>query len=186
MKLEFLHQNITRLLSERNAFWAVIGFLALSNIILGVCILSKSARTILVPPHVTKTMWVEGGEVSKEYMEEMGLHMSKLLLDVSPTSFPYNHEILLKYATPEAHGVLKKQLIKDGEQYTKLQLSTHFKPSQITANTQTLEVEVKGTLTSYVAGKQVRDSQETLILKFIHRGSGILLESVSGGNPHAS
>src|SRR5437660_12446522 len=97
----------------------------------------KSERIILVPPHIKRTLWVEGGEVSKEYLEEMGAYLSKLLLDLSPTSFSYNHETLLKYAAPEAYGTLKKQLLKDGEQYTKLQLSTHFRPAQITANPQT-------------------------------------------------
>ena len=184
MKIEYLHKNITKLLSDQNILWRVVGLLALSNVILGGLLFFKGERTILVPPQVNKTMWVEGGDVSKEYLEEMALHMSKLLLDLSPTSFQYNHSILLKYATPEAHGTLKKQLTKEGEAYTKLQLSTHFKPSQITANPQTLEVEVKGTLSSYVAGKHVHDSQETLFFKFTHRGSGLLLESVKGGISH--
>lgn len=184
MKVDFLRENIIKLISQRNGLSMLTGVLALSNVLLGIVLICRSERTILLPPHITKTMWVEGGEVSKEYLEEIGLYMSKILLDLTPTSFSYNHEILLKYATPETYGALKKQLRHDGEQYTKLQLSTHFKPSQITANPKTLEVEVKGILASYIAGKHVRDSQTTLILKFTIRGGGILLESVTGGSPN--
>lgn len=184
MRSDFLQENILSLLSQRNALWVVIGLLALSNVILGACVLCKHEKTILVPPQIKKSMWFQGGDVSKDYLEEMSFYISKLLLDLSPTSFPYNHNILLKYATPEAYGALKAQLMKEGEHYTKLHLSTHFKPSQITPNPQTLEVEVKGLLMSYVAGKHIRDSQETLLIKFTHRGGGILLESVTGGPKH--
>lgn len=178
MKFDFLKYNITELLPQRNSLFVLVGILSLSNVLLVVGLVCKNERVILVPPQITKTLWVQGGEVSQSYLEEMGLYMSKLLLDLSPTSFAYNHAVLLKYATPEAYGALKKQFIKDGEQYTKLQLSTHFKPTEITANPQTLEVEVKGQLLSYVAGKQIQDSQETLFLKFAMRGGGILLERV--------
>ncbi|MBS0271671.1 MAG: type IV conjugative transfer system protein TraE [Proteobacteria bacterium] len=186
MKAEFLHQNIIKLLSQRNGLLMLAGILSLSNVLLVVALICKSERIILVPPHIHKVLWIEGGEISKEYLEEMGAYLSKLLLDISPTSFPYNHETLLKYATPEAHGELKKQLIKDGEQYTQLQLSTHFKPAEVIASPQILEVQIKGLLTSFMAGKQVKESQETIILKFTQRGGGLLLESISGGNPHAS
>lgn len=186
MKLDFLRENIITLISQRKGLLMLTGVFALTNVLLGVALICKSERTILLPPHINKTMWVEGGAVSKEYLEEMGLYMSKILLDLTPTSFSYNHEILLKYATPETYGDLKKQLGRDGEQYTALQLSTHFKPTQVIANPKTLEVEVKGTLASFVAGKHVRDSQETLSLKFTLRGGGILLESVTGGIPYAN
>lgn len=184
MKIEFLQHNITRLLCQRNGLLVVIGLMAVSHVILGTVIAFKSERIILVPPQIKRSFWVEGKKFSKEYLEEMGVYLSKLLLDLSPSSFSYNHETLLKYATPEAYGALKKQLLRDGEYYTSLQLSTHFQPAQVTANAETLEVEVKGTLISYVAGKQIRNSQETLSLKFTARGGGLLLERVSGGIPH--
>ena len=184
MKADFLHHNILKLISQRNVWIGISALMAMSNILLSTGLFFKKERTILVPPHITKTLWVEGGIVSKEYLEEMGLYMSKLLLDLSPTSFPYNHETLLKYATPEAYGALKKQLMDDGEEYTKLQLSTHFKPSEVSANPSKLHVEVKGTLTSYVAGKEMSALPETVSMQFSLRGAGLLLEKVTGGISH--
>ncbi len=184
MNAEFLQHNILKLISQRNAWIGISALMAMSNVLLSTALFIKSERTILVPPQITKTLWVEGGSVSKEYLEEMGVYMAKLLLDLSPTSFGYNHETLLKYATPEAYGALKKQLMLDGEQYTKLQLSTHFKPSQVSANPSKLHVEVKGTLTSYVAGKEMSSLPETVSLQFSLRGAGLLLEKVTGGIQH--
>lgn len=185
MRIDFLYHHITKLISQRNAWIGMSALLTVSNVALSTALLLKNERTILVPPHVNKTLWVEGGEVSKEYLEEMGVYMAKLLLDISPSSYRYNHEVLLKYTTPESYGALKKQLINDGEQYTKLQLSTHFKPTQVSANPKTLQVEVKGTLISYVAGKQISSNLETVALTFTHRSAGLLLESVTGGKQHA-
>ena len=184
MKTDFLRHNILKLISQRNVWIGISALMAVSNILLSTGVFFKKERTILVPPHITKTLWVEGGTVSKEYLEEMGLYMAKLLLDLSPTSFPYNHETLLKYSTPEAYGALKKQLMDDGEEYTKLQLSTHFKPTEVKAHPSKLKVEVKGNLTSYVAGKEISSSLETISLQFTLRGAGLLLEKVTGGIIH--
>jgi conjugal transfer pilus assembly protein TraE len=184
MRIDFLQHNITRILSQRNGLLIVVGVLALSNVILSAGYLYKSEKIILVPPHIKKTVWIQGGEVSQSYLEEMGLYMVKLLHDLSPASFAYNHDTLLKYATPEAYGSLKKQLMEDGEQYIKFQLSTNFKPMEVTAYPEILEVVVKGTLASFVSGKHIHDSQETISLKFSLRGDGLLLERVTGGKPH--
>lgn len=186
MKADFLHHSILKIISQRNAWIGISAFMAMSNIVLSTALFLKNERTILVPPHITKTLWVEGGTVSKEYLEEMGLYISKLLLDLSPTSFVYNHETLLRYTTSEAYGALKKQLLGDGEYYTKLQLSTHFKPTEVSANPSKLQVEVKGNLTSYVAGKEIHSSLETVSLQFSLRGAGLLLEKVTGRVQHDS
>lgn len=184
MKAEFLRQNILKFISERDAWIGISALMAMSTVVLSTALFLKSERTILVPPHITKTLWVEGGAVSKEYLEEMGIYISKLLLDLSPSSFTYNHDTLLKYATPEAYGALKKKLMDDGEQYTKLQLSTHFKPTEVKANPNKLQVDVKGNLTSYVVGKEMGSSLESLSLQFSLRGAGLLLEKVIGGISH--
>lgn len=184
MEADFLKHNILKLISQRNAWIGISTLMAMSTVLLSTALFIKNERIILVPPHISKTLWVEGGTVSKEYLEEMGIYISKLLLDLSPTSFPYNHETLLKYATPEGYGALKKQLMDDGEQYTKLQLSTHFKPSEVGANPSKLHVDVKGTLTSYVAGKEISSLPETVSIQFSLRGAGLLLEKVTGGVSH--
>lgn len=179
MKLDFLQENIVRIISQRNAWISFASLMILSNVILGTILFFKREKIIIVPGQITKSFWVQGSEVSQEYLEEIGLYMSKLLLDLSPSSFSYNHEILLKYVVPESYGQLKKKFLKEGENYKSLQLTTHFKPSQIIASPKSLEVEIQGTLTSYIAGNRVQDSQETLHFKFANRGGGILLEQVS-------
>lgn len=164
----------------------LVGFLGVSNALLALTVFWKSEKTILIPFDLQTPCWVQGKRVSREYLEQVGRDVAMLLLDISPASYSYKHEALLKIVVPESYGALKGQLMKDGEQYESLQLSTSFKPSEITALPETLAVQVKGTLTSYMAQKEVHSSLESLTFQFIHRGGLLLLKSVSGGNPHVS
>lgn len=181
MNFEFFKENILELRVQRNLLGVLAAILLFNNLILSGAAFYNRERMILVPPRITKQLWVQGNEVSKEYLTEMGAYISKLFLDLSPSTVTYNHGVLLTYATPEAYGALKKQFLKEAEEYTKLQLSTHFKPVEILTNPETMEVTIKGSMNSYVAGKHIRDSQETVAIQFTHRDAGLLLEKVTGG-----
>src|SRR3990167_4347640 len=137
MRAEFLHRDILKIASQRNVWIGIAALMGISNVLLSTALFIKSERIILVPPHITKTLSVEGSVVSKEYLEEMGLYMSKLLLDLTPTN---------------------------------------FKPSEVRATPSTLQVNVKGILTSYVAGKDMSSLPETVAIQFSLRGAGLLLE----------
>lgn len=180
MKLTFLNHNIIKLVSQRNHLILLVGLLALSNLLLSIMALGKREQIILVPPHISKSLKIQGDVVSKEYLEELGIHMAKLLLDLSPSSFPYNHQLLLKYISPEAYGVLKKRLLKDGEHYTKMRLATHFSPSQVIADPKTLRVEISGVLTSFISDHQVQSAQEKVVFEFTKAGAGLLIKKITG------
>jgi conjugal transfer pilus assembly protein TraE len=177
MKLSIHKEAMPKLLSERNIWMKAMIILSIANAILAISLAQRHEKTILVPTSLHKSFWVQGDDVSKEYLEEMGVYIAKLLLDLSPSSVVHNHTTLLRYATPEAYGTLKAQFVKEEAEYSALQLSTHFKPTSVLANPKTYSVEIKGALTRYVAGKDIKTSSETILLKFATRGTGLLLES---------
>ena len=180
MRINVLEQNVTRLLSQRNAALVVSGLMALSNVILVGAYVMKGERTVLVPPQITREFWIEGGEVSKEYLEEMGLWMSTFLLEMNPTTASYKHKVLLKYVSSEVYGALKAQFLKDEDHYKDLQLSTSFKPQDVNADKDAMIVEVQGVLSSYMASGKVQDVPHVVTLKFSRRGAGLVLEELKG------
>ena len=184
MNLDIFKDNVARLWAQRNTVLILSVFLALSNVILSLAYVIKAERVVLVPPHIHKTFWVEEGRVSKEYLEEMALFMSQLLLDNSPSSYAYKRDILLRYTTPESYSSLKKQLFKEEKTYQELQLSTHFKPLEISASPETLDVKLTGNFVSFVAGQKVDEYQDLLLLHFVLRGGKLMLESFKGGLSH--
>lgn len=178
METGILRHNASKFLEQRNAIAIVSGVQTLSIAILIVALVFKGERTILMPPEIKRPLTFQGNTVPKEYLEELGIYFSKLFLDITPSSFPHNHEQILKYTMPKTYGELKKQLMNDGEQYTKLQLSTHFYPTQLTVNNKTLEVEVKGMLISYISNTRVKESQEIINFKFNNGSAGIQISEV--------
>lgn len=180
MNADYLFKNVTKFISQKNGLLVLTCILGLNSLILTSTLVFSSEKIIVLPPETRQSFWVKGGIVSTEYLEDMGWGLSKLLLDLTPSSFAYNHEKLLAFAAPEAYGSLKNQLAKEGEDYKSLQLSTHFYPTEIVANPHTLTVDVRGTLHSFVGGKLVNSGEETLHLKLTQRGGGLLLESISG------
>lgn len=182
MKLSVYHDTHKKLRTQCNTWIALCVLLTLSILLLGLGLLQRREKIILVPPTLHKSFWVQGDQLSKEYLEEMALYLSKLLLDLTPSSLRQNHTILLRYTTPESYGTLKNQFFQEEQEYESLQLSTYFKPSSVHVNPESLTAEVKGTLSRYVAGKEIQTTSETLFLKFANRGSGLLLESARGGD----
>ena len=179
MNSTFFYQNATKFLSQRNGLLVLAGLLAVNSVVLTGALVFSSEKIILLPPETRQSFWVKGGTVSKEYLEDMGWGLSKLLLDLTPSTYSYNHEKLLAFVAPESYGSLKRTLHKEGEDYKTLQLATHFYPSEIIADPKTLTVDVKGTLSSFVAGKLVDRHEDTIHLKLTQRGGGLLLESIS-------
>lgn len=186
MRTDIRSQNLTDIRSQRNALLMVTCLLAANSVLLTGGLLFSSEKVIVLPPEPRQEFWIKGGKVSKEYLEDMGWGLSKLLLDLSPSTYVYNHEKLLTFTAPESYGRLKRTLAKEGESYKDLQLATHFYPSEITANPETLSVKVKGILSSFVGGKFVRSSEEVLEFKFSHRGGSFLLESITGAPSHTA
>jgi conjugal transfer pilus assembly protein TraE len=186
MNITIRNQKILSLFTQNMGLTTLVGALLLSNIILSSALLCKREKITLVPRQFDRAFSIQGENVSSEQLELMGRDIAMLLLDISPSSYAYKHKALLEYVAPQSYGALKKRLFKDGEHYNSLQLSTNFKPTQIIANPDALVVEVKGNLTSYVGEKMVHSSLETLTLKFTQSTGILLLESVSGGEPHDS
>ncbi len=100
--------------AARNAAAMLMGVLVLSlaaNLITLV-LLGKShanVRTILVPPNIDKSFWVEAERVSPEYYEQMTHYLSMLILNVQPGTIEYQNKILRQYVSPALSGSLDNE-----------------------------------------------------------------------------
>jgi conjugal transfer pilus assembly protein TraE len=143
---------------------------------LGLCffVLNKSDRVIIVPPNVSKSFWVDSNKVSSEYLEEMGLFLAHQLLDITPASFSYQRDIVMRYIHPSAHNFLHKKFIQDESKYRKLNLSTSFKPLEVKVGN--LQINLKGQLISYVGQKRVQQDTEEYVMQFDYAHGRLLLK----------
>jgi conjugal transfer pilus assembly protein TraE len=169
--------TIHSLLKQRSALLIISMGLLVSNIILSIKLLSENTRVIITPPEIQKSFWVDQGTVSPEYLEQMSTFIAHQILDVSPASAQRQREIVLGYVAPEFHNALKKRLEKEEAFLRKEQVSTSFKPTQITVDAEKLEVELIGEMNHYVASARISHEAETYLLKFLYKGQRLHLKS---------
>ena len=70
---------------------------------------SNNVRTVVVPPVVSKTFWIDDAAVAPEYLEQMALFVAQLVYNVTPANADYNTRILLNHAAPTLYGALRLQ-----------------------------------------------------------------------------
>ena len=145
--------------------WLVAALLAV-NSAQALYILTKSERTVLVPPELSQEVWVEKGRVSASYLEEMTLFLTTLILDASPSSSAFQRDVVLRYVDSASYASVKRYLLNDEERLKKLSLSTSFKPTQVHVDTASNKVRIVGELMGYVGGRRVSQVKEMYELKF--------------------
>ena len=177
MNFNHFKNTMHSLIKQRSALLIIATGLLISNILLSIKLLSQNTRIIITPPSIEKSFWVDSINVSPEYLEQMSTFIAHQILDVTPSSAKMQREIVLGYVSPEFHNVLKKRLEKEEEFLRKEQVSTSFKPTNMTVDAEKLEVELIGEMNHYVASARIKHEVETYILQFAYEGQRLHLKS---------
>jgi conjugal transfer pilus assembly protein TraE len=177
MNTNIFNSKIKQLVKSRNTLGVVAALIMFSNIILGAALLLKDERVVIIPAQTKQGFWTTNSVVSKEYLEEMSVFFTSLILDVSPSSAPFKRDMVLRHVTPETYGVLKRNLIAEENRYVKENLSTSFKPIKANIDAERLEVDLEGILAGYIAGKRVTQKKETIRIRFNYKQGILSLKS---------
>lgn len=177
MRFSLNQKRLSHLLLQRNFLVSLSGALLVSNVLLATLVFSKNTRVVITPPDVKQQYWVEGNRFSPSYVEEMALHLTHLLLDVTESSIIPQGEVLLRWVSPDTYGVFKSKLLEDSKRLKKDQVSLYFAPAEVEIFPDGLSVDITGNLITYVASKKVTDVRETYHLKFVSSHDKLLLES---------
>lgn len=164
-----------------NTFLKLILILLLvSNAFLGTALLASvnSGRTIVVPPEINRTFWVERDQVSQEYLEQMALFIAQLHLNVTPSSYDYQAEAFLHYVHPSVHGKMRARLVSEGKQLRNDGASSWFAPSLVRTDVEAKQVALTGDFHLTVAQKEVVREQKTYLLEFAMSGNRMFLVSM--------
>lgn len=169
---------IDQLTADKRA-WQKIGILStITACILAVMLVvvgKGSEKTIIVPPVVSKTFWVDGDKVAPEYIEQMALYFAQLALNANPANVDYQYNLLLQHVTPRAHGALKAELSVSAERIKRDNASQAFYPSEVTVLRNT--ARLKGRMVKMV-GKQITSSDfATYEITFNYEGGRLYVAS---------
>jgi conjugal transfer pilus assembly protein TraE len=152
MKYSIQKSSILKLIEHRNGYLILASGLLLLCFLL-VCvigILIGHERTIIVPPTVHQSFWVNNSHVSAEYLSEMSLFFCALRFNITPSNITFQHETLLRYIDPRYYSTLKAVFLTEADHVQKQHINTVFYPVDIKLDTKNLQTLVTGDLWSAV------------------------------------
>ena len=134
-------------------------------------------RTIVTPPTIDKSFWVTSDTASDDYIRQMSLWVSSLILDVTPDDVAYKEKLLLQYAHPELHGKLKERQDIEAERLRRDNTSTYFVMQTIRTHPEKLAAVISGRLHTLINGNHVADQEKNFLVRFkIDGGRAQLVE----------
>ena len=167
-----LHQRAKVLFIQRNSLGLIASFLLVSNLCLCVIAINRQEKTVVVPATLAREVIIEdGGYFSVEYLEEMTLFFSSLLLDLTPDNIAYKSSVLLKHVHPTHYHELKSYFKNEEERYKKYGLITHFDLSSI--KILKMSAEITGVLYSQFGAGDEKHDQSTFEIEYT-RSNGVL------------
>lgn len=164
-----------RVIKQRNALGIAALVLAALVVILFLVGATRDREIVLQP--ITRTpLTLSSSGVSEDYLEMVTRDTALMTLNRSPENLTYWMESILKIATPEAHGTLKRDLMKIVTEQSGSSISQYFTISSMKVDPKTLTSEVSGTLHTVVGSKSVTAEPKTFRFSWAYRGLSLQLK----------
>lgn len=136
-------KSIEKLVVQRNYFLFFSLVLAVVSVLLSTLLFFRSEKIVIVPT-VGQSFWIEDGRVSSGYLEKMGLFLSDLLLNRTPSDVEKKNQIILEYVHPAFYQEIRKTLIQEKENILKGQQSFFFRTERSYVDMNSEEFVVEG------------------------------------------
>ncbi|MBL8345275.1 MAG: hypothetical protein JNN03_07525 [Rubrivivax sp.] len=168
-------QSLTAALRRQQTLTALVVLLGL---VLAVVAVAKRHTVILEPPVRTKQIAVVGDKVDGAWLEEMGPWIAHMMLDASPMSIAWQHEQILRWAHPAAHGQLQQDMAVHAKRLREANAATIFWLQQTAPDPERQRIVMAGYLETYVNGIRVSGSTRNVayLAQFESKGGRMLLK----------
>lgn len=168
MDLSFSQNRFQKLLSQKDIFLKILVACLVLNVLQLIDRMRVQDKVILVPPTLSKEVWVMGGVTSQSFIEEWALYLSSTLLNITSQTGDFHHLAVLRYVHPKSSGLLKKQFQKDLAHFKENNIATVFKPKSVivTQKGEGGTARISGNLSTFVGSKMIEDIEKTYILEF--------------------
>jgi conjugal transfer pilus assembly protein TraE len=176
MLADIAHQRGQALLRQRKLL-----LLALSGSFLinmgALMALSSKDREVILQPVATRPLVISSSGVSADYLELVTRDVALMLLNRTPAGLDYWMEQILKVAHPDAHGVLKAELVKIVTEQRGSDLAQAFMITGMTIDTKRLSSEVDGELKTFVGGQVIASEKKRFRFGWRYTGLNLSLTS---------
>ncbi|WP_126448129.1 type IV conjugative transfer system protein TraE [Sulfuricystis multivorans] len=146
--------------------------------------MDRTVRTILVPPEINKTFWVDGKHIGPEWLEQMGSWVISQYATVSPQSIDYQNSVLLKLVHPSVNGELAVRFKMGANRLKQENMSKIFMPREVRISEKDQAVALIGTQSTFIADKRVPgDEVKAYLVVFDYDGSRTFIKELRETSP---
>lgn len=116
---------------------------------------SGRERTIVSPPVVRDTFWVDSNDADPKYLQEMSTYFVLLTNNISPSNVEYQNKLFMNYVNPSQQGALSAQLLDQSQRVKRNQLITMFYIKGFKIDSGANKVVVNGQLDTLISDKLI-------------------------------
>ena len=164
-----------RVLKQRNML-GIVALVLAGLVVLLFLVGATRDREIVLQPIVRSPLTLSSSGVSEQYLEMVTRDTALMTLNRSPENLEYWMDSILAIATPEAHGSLKRDLMKILNEQRGSSISRYFTLAGMKVDTEKLTSEVTGTLHTVVGSKSVTAEPKTFRFYWAYRGLTLQLK----------
>lgn len=164
-----------RVIKQRNML-GIVALVLAGLVVLLFLVGATRDREIVLQPIVRSPLTLSSSGVSEQYLEMVTRDTALMTLNRSPENLEYWMDSILAIATPEAHGSLKRDLMKILNEQRGSSISQYFTLAGMKVDPEKLTSEVTGTLHTVVGSKSVTAEPKTFRFYWAYRGLTLQLK----------
>lgn len=182
MDIKTLKTTAQKVVTQRNIFLALTVFSSLAIILLTILLFNKQERVIILPTQGPE-LWVEKRQVSNTYLERMGIFLSDLLLNRTPSDIDQKNKLILEQVHPAFYHEIQKQLRQEKDILIKSNHTLFFRSERSFINAVLQTFTIEGELLIFI-GKEgekpscAQQERKRYILGFETQYGKLLLKSL--------
>jgi conjugal transfer pilus assembly protein TraE len=180
MILENLIKDVEARAGVTKAFQFILGASLLTNVFMAgaYATMDRTVRTVLVPPEIKQSFWVDGRNISPEYLEQMGTWVISQFATISPSTIDFQNNSLLKYVHPSVHGDLAIRFKMGANRLKAENLSKIFLPREVRISEKGQSVALIGMQTIWIGDKRVSEAMKAYVVTFEYDGSRVTIKEL--------
>jgi conjugal transfer pilus assembly protein TraE len=146
MKLGKYFEQLETQTGIKKWMWSMLTMAMFTITCLGIKVMftSDKVRTMVIPPEVKQSFWIDDDNVSKEYLDQMGVFFAQLMYNTTPANTEAQHNELLKYVSPELYSALDKELKLSQRTMKQLNVATWMVPLYVGSDEKTKTTTIEG------------------------------------------
>jgi len=149
-----------------NFFLRSVTLLLAVGLILNGSVFRPKERVVLVPPQLSKDVWLEKDKASPEYLEQMGVFFATLGGNLSPANAEFNVKVLSDYVSSSGYSDVKAELSSQALYIKKNNITQAFFPAAINSDSAEHRVTVEGNVIRNIGTTRVSQERMVFRMKF--------------------